>query len=102
MLHAAGVSIAVADAHRDALAVADLVTTYRRRSRRGTRSVRLAARSAARGAPAPCGNARMKGWSRALAYGAGIAVIAGAYFLGLGGRGDSGADAQATSVPDPG
>ena len=29
MLHAAGVSIAVADAHRDALAVADLVTTYR-------------------------------------------------------------------------
>ena len=44
----------------------------------------------------------MKGWSRALAYGAGIAVIAGAYFLGLGGRGDSGADAQATSVPDPG
>ena len=43
MLHAAGVAIAVADAHPDALAVADLRDHPCRRPRRGARGLRLAA-----------------------------------------------------------
>ena len=75
MLQAAGLAIAVADAHRDALAVADLVTTRGRRARRGARSLRLAAGRAAAGA-------HERTWSRPLAYVAAIVVVAGAYFIG--------------------
>ena len=54
ILAAAGLGIAVADAHQDALAAADLVTTRRRRSRRGARGLRLADRGAQ--------GCRMKAW----------------------------------------
>jgi len=43
----------------------------------------------------------MKSWSRTLAYGVVLAIIAGAYFIGRAGRGDNSSDA-ATSLPDPG
>ncbi len=44
----------------------------------------------------------MKSWSRALKYVAGIAVIAVAYFIGISGRDDNGADATSATAPDPG
>ena len=44
----------------------------------------------------------MKALSRPLAYLAVIAVIAGAYFVGRAGRGDSEADSGAIATPDPG
>jgi LPS export ABC transporter protein LptC len=44
----------------------------------------------------------MKGWSRPLGYIAVIGVIAGAYYIGRIGRGDSAADAAVNMPPDPG
>jgi LPS export ABC transporter protein LptC len=43
----------------------------------------------------------MKSWSRPLAYVLVMAIIAGAYFIGRAGRGDTTADAV-VSLPDPG
>jgi LPS export ABC transporter protein LptC len=43
----------------------------------------------------------MKSWQRALGYLLGIAIIAGAYFIGHAGRDDNAADANRT-LPDPG
>ena len=44
----------------------------------------------------------MKKWLRPFAYVAGVLVIAGAYFIGMAGRNDEGADAGAALLPDPG
>ena len=63
ILAAAGLGIAVADAHADALAAARPGHDAPRRTRRGARGLRLADRGAAK--------ARMKTWSRPLAYVAG-------------------------------
>jgi LPS export ABC transporter protein LptC len=43
-----------------------------------------------------------RGWSKPLGYIAVIGVVAGAYFIGRAGRGDSDADALAITPPDPG
>jgi LPS export ABC transporter protein LptC len=43
----------------------------------------------------------MKSWSRPLGYGLVLAIIAGAYFIGRAGSGDTTTDA-AISLPDPG
>jgi len=43
-----------------------------------------------------------RGWSRPLTYVAVIGVVALAYFLGLTGRGDNGADTGVAMAPDPG
>ena len=43
-----------------------------------------------------------RGWSRPLGYAAVIGVVAGAYFLGLTGRGDNGTDTLVSQAPDPG
>jgi LPS export ABC transporter protein LptC len=42
------------------------------------------------------------GWSRPLNYAAVIAVVAGAYFIGIGNRGDSAANMAVAMPPDPG
>jgi lipopolysaccharide export system protein LptC len=44
----------------------------------------------------------MKNWSRTLKYVAAIAVIGVAYFIGVRGPEDDGADAASTLAPDPG
>lgn len=44
----------------------------------------------------------MKRWTRPVAYVAGVAVIAGAYFFGIGSSGRSDDDATAELPPDPG
>ena len=44
----------------------------------------------------------MKKWKRPLTYVLAIAVIAGAYFIGVAGRNDDASDAAAALLPDPG
>jgi LPS export ABC transporter protein LptC len=44
----------------------------------------------------------MRAWSRPLGFVAVIAVIATAYYIGRGGRGDNAADTASTLPPDPG
>jgi len=44
----------------------------------------------------------MKPWSRPLGYVVVIALVGGAYFIGIGRRGDNGADNATQQAPDPG
>jgi len=44
----------------------------------------------------------VKAWSRPFSYIAVIAVVAGAYFIGMAGRGDRNGDAALAMPPDPG
>ena len=82
ILAAAGLGIAVADAHPDALAAARHGHHAARRPRRGARGLRLADRRARK--------SRMKSWTRPLGYaGRASRSIAGAYYLGRAGRGDN-------------
>ena len=75
ILAAAGLGIAVADAHQDALAAADLVTHARWRSWRGPRGLRLADRGAQ--------GFVVKGWRARTCLRRGlIAVVALAWFFG--------------------
>ena len=43
-----------------------------------------------------------RGWSRPLNYIVVLALVAGAYFIGIGGRGGSDSDALVVMPPDPG